>query len=151
MDNLTLTSPEFDNETEIPSKFTCDGDNINPPLKISGVPEDAMSLVLIVDDPDALEPAGKVWDHWVVWNIPPETKEIMAAEDPNGIHGTNSSGNNEYEGPCPPDGEHTYHFKLYALDSKLELPMGSEKSTVENAMEGHIIDQAELLGRYSRS
>lgn len=148
MDTLTLTSPNFDHNTEIPKEHTCDGINSSPPLQISGVPEEAMSLVLIMDDPDAVEPTGQVWDHWVVWNIPPETSEIMEGEEPNGIHGVTSSDKYEYEGPCPPDGEHTYRFKLYALDNKLELPQGSEKSTVENAMEGHILDQTELLGRY---
>lgn len=151
MKKLTLTSPNFDDNTEIPEQHTCDGIESNPPLRISGVPQEAMSLVLIMDDPDAVEPTGQVWDHWIVWNIPPETKEIMEGEEPNGIHGTTSGGELEYEGPCPPDGQHTYHFKLYALDSKLELPQGSEKVTVESAMEGHILEETELLGVYERS
>ena len=103
-----------------------------------------------MDDPDAVKPAGKVWDHWIVFNIPPETKEIPEAQEPQGIHGKGTSGNLNYRGPCPPDAEHKYFFKLYALDTNFDLPQGSEKKEVEEAMKGHIIEQTQLIGRYER-
>ena len=149
---LKLTSPFFENNGKIQSKYTCDGQNTNPPLKIDRVPATAKSLVLIVDDPDAIKPAGKVWDHWVIWNIDPKTKEIKENSVPTGaVQGKNGSGKNQYEGPCPPDAEHRYFFKLYALDTTLNLPEGSTKQQVEKAMEGHITNQAELIGKYERA
>jgi len=147
---MELKSKAFENNEKIPSKHTCDGENISPQLSVSGVPENAKSLVLIMDDPDAVKPAGKVWDHWIVFNIPPETKEIPESQEPQGIHGKGTSGNLNYRGPCPPDAEHKYFFKLYALDTTFGLPQGSEKKEVEEAMRGHIIEQTQLIGRYER-
>ena len=149
--SLKLTSPEFENNGEIPSKYTCDGQNTNPSLKVSGAPAAAKSLVLIVDDPDAMKPAGKVWDHWVLWNIDPKTAEIKENSVPEGaVQGKNGSGKNQYQGPCPPDAEHRYFFKLYALDTKLNLPEGSTKADIESAMQSHVLEKTELVGKYER-
>ncbi|MBU1046652.1 YbhB/YbcL family Raf kinase inhibitor-like protein [Patescibacteria group bacterium] len=144
---LTLFSPDFQNLELIPAKFTCDGDNINPNLEISGVDEKAKSLVLIMDDPDA--PNG-TWDHWIKFNIPANTRNINAGEELKGISGKGTGGNLDYAGPCPPNGKHNYIFKLYALDTELTLSEGSSKSDVEKAMEGHILQQVELIGVYQR-
>jgi hypothetical protein len=148
--NMKITSPVFENNQKIPPKYTCDGEDINPPLEISEVPENAKSLVLIMDDPDAIKPAGKVWDHWLVWNIPASTRKILEGQEPEGIHGKGTSGNKKYQGPCPPDAEHRYFFKVYALDIMLDIPEGSPKSILEKAMENHVIDKGELIGRYQR-
>jgi len=146
--NMKLISPVFENNQFIPSKYTCDGEDINPPLQIREVPEGTKSLVLIVDDPDA--PMG-TWVHWVVWNIKPSTTLIEENNLPEGaIEGINSFGKRHYGGPCPPSGTHHYYFKLYALDKELELPLNSEKADVEKAMTGHILDSAELIGLYQR-
>lgn len=152
---MKLTSPTFTEGGKIPSKYTCDGQNINPPLTFSDVPAKAKSLVLIMDDPDIPETAKKnfnvsVWDHWVVFNIPPETREISEGKNPLGILGKNTRGNNTYGGPCPPDREHRYFFKLYALDTGLDLPEGATKAEVEKTMKGHILAEAKLIGRYER-
>lgn len=144
---MQLTSEAFETGGVIPAAFTCDGQDSNPALVISGVPDSAKSLALIMDDPDA--PAG-TWDHWVVFNIPPDTTNIPQGQEPVGIHGKGTSGNLEYHGPCPPDREHRYFFKLYALDTMLDVTEGASKQDVEQAMEGHIIGQAELMGRYDR-
>lgn len=151
MSDLALTSTVFSDGKAIPSKYTCDGEDINPPLTISGVPEDAQSLVLIMDDPDAVKPAGKVWDHWVVFNIPTTVTDIAEATEPEGVAGNNSWPRLGYGGPCPPDGEHHYMFKLYALDTELTLAEGATKSEVEQAMRGHIIANTQLVGTYNRS
>lgn len=148
---MEFKSDAFEYEGVIPVRYTCDGEDINPPLAIHGVPERAQSLVLIMDDPDAVKPAGKVWDHWIVFNIPPETEIIEAGLTPKGVPGVTSNGDTSYHGPCPPDGEHRYVFKLYALDRALSLSEGATKTEVENAMEGHIIDQVDLIGRYTRT
>jgi len=150
MVNLKLVSSEFGDNGRIPIKYTCLGKNINPPLEISGVPEEAKSLVLIMDDPDAIKPAGKVWDHWVVWNIDVEIKLIEEDSIP-GIQGRNSGGRIGYGGPCPPDGEHRYFFKLYALDKKLNLEKGSTKKEVEDAMKNSVISKTQLVGLFSKS
>lgn len=147
---MNLTSPLFKYNEKIPPRYTCDGEDINPPLLISDVPKKAKSLVLIMDDPDAVKPAGKVWDHWVVWNIPPGTKEIKEGEEPQGVYGMGTSKNLGYKGPCPPDNGHRYYFKLYALDTEIALSYGSVKADVESAMEGHTLAQAELIGLYTR-
>ena len=149
-EKMELKSSVFEKNGRIPSKYTCDGENVNPPLIISEVPDNAKSLVLIMDDPDALKPAGKVWDHWIVFNIPVETKEVLENTELEGVQGMTSFGKVGYGGPCPPDAEHRYFFKLYALDIKLDLSQGSEKTEVEEAMQGHIIEQTELVGRYER-
>lgn len=150
MSNLKLTSSAFENNKSIPSKYTCDGNDISPPLSISGAPEGTKSLVLIMDDPDAIKPAGKVWDHWIVWNIPPTTTGIPEGQEPVGVHGTGTGGNNDYSGPCPPDAEHHYFFKLYALDIMLDVAEGASKADIEQAMESHIIQKTELIGSYER-
>lgn len=136
----------FENNEKIPAKYTADGDDINPGLEISGVPENARSLVLIMDDPDA--PAG-TWVHWVVYGIDPSTTSIKENSVPGSL-GINSWKKQSYGGPSPPSGTHRYFFKLYALDSELDLEEGASKEDVEKAMENHILDKAELIGLYSR-
>ncbi len=145
MKRLQITSPAFENRGLIPSKYTCDGDDVNPPLRIEGVPENTESLVLIVDDPDA--PIG-TWDHWIVWNIPPAEK--IEEDSVPGIEGLNDFRRNSYGGPCPPSGKHRYFFKVYALDTKLDLRPKSRKKDVERAMKGHTIAQGEIIGLYRR-
>jgi Raf kinase inhibitor-like YbhB/YbcL family protein len=146
MKELIVSSPAFENKKLIPSKYTCDGDNVNPPLTIEDVPEKTKSLVLIVDDPDA--PMG-TWDHWIVWNIPP-TNTIKENTVP-GTEGINDFRKHSYGGPCPPGGTHRYFFKIYALDTKLDLNSNSRKKDVEKAMQGHILAKGELVGLYHRS
>jgi Raf kinase inhibitor-like YbhB/YbcL family protein len=149
---MKLTSSAFSQGEKIPSIYTCDGDNINPPLEITGVPHDAKSLVLIMDDPDVpknLREDG-MWDHWVVFNIPPDTRIVEENSEPEGTPGTGTNGETGYFGPCPPDREHRYFFKLFALDTLLDLPEKSTKTAVENAMAGHVLFHAELMGRYER-
>ena len=147
---MQLISPQFESGGVIPSNYTCDGEGVSPPLEISHVPERAVSLVLIMDDPDAMKPAGKVWDHWVTFNIPPETTVIGEGENPPGVMGSNTRGVLAYGGPCPPDGEHRYYFHLYALDTMLNLKEGATKKQVLDATDGHVLAQAELMGRYVR-
>ncbi|HUX35879.1 MAG TPA: YbhB/YbcL family Raf kinase inhibitor-like protein [Candidatus Paceibacterota bacterium] len=151
--SMDITSSEFKNNGPIPSKFTCQGENINPELEIGGVPANAKSLALIMDDPDIPDYVKQargidVFDHWVVFNISPQTSLIEEGKEPDGTAGINDGGKTGYAGPCPPDKEHRYFFKLYALDSNLDLPVGSNKADVEKAMSGHIIAQAELIGTY---
>jgi Raf kinase inhibitor-like YbhB/YbcL family protein len=145
MPNLQIKSPVFSDNAKIPAKYTCDGENINPPLSISGVPSTAKSLVLILDDPDA---PGGTFNHWVVWNMPATTGEIKEGGPVPGTQGINSGGENGYFGPCPPSGIHRYIFKLYALDNTLNLDSYSESSAVKQAMNGHIIEQAQIIGLY---
>ncbi len=147
---MKLTSSAFQNNKEIPSKYTCDGSNISPPLEITDVPIEAKSLVLIMDDPDAIKPANKVWDHWIIFNIPTTTNKIEEGKEPEGIHGKGTSNNLKYIGPCPPDARHRYYFKLYALDINLSLLEGVNKPQVEEAMKGHILAQTTLIGNYIR-
>lgn len=145
---LKISSPVFSHNDKIPAKYTCDGNDINPPLKIDGIPGPSKSLALIVDDPDA--PAG-TWVHWVVWNISPGTAEIKEHSVPeNSVQGVNDFKKHEYGGPCPPWGQHRYFFKLYALDTVLKISPDSKKAVLEKAMKGHIISQAELTGLYKR-
>lgn len=154
--NMKITSAAFNNNQPIPIKYTCDGENVNPPLEFSEIPKDAKSLVLIVDDPDVpkdLKPDG-VFDHWVVYNIPANTPGIdESAKAPPGLPGRNSGGQFRYTGPCPPDREHRYVFKLYALDKMLEFnnPDNIDKKAVEQSMHGHILEKAELVGLYDRT
>jgi Raf kinase inhibitor-like YbhB/YbcL family protein len=149
---MKLTSTAFKNGGKIPSKHTCDGPNINPPLNIADVPSGAKSLVLVMDDPDVPKNLRKdgMWDHWVVFNIPVTVQEIKEGEEPKGVHGIGTSQNLKYNGPCPPDREHRYFFKLYALEMELDLPQKATKKQVEKAMEGHILEKTELMGRYER-
>ena len=146
--NMLIASAAFERNSSIPKKYTCDGENVNPPLTFSGVPENAKSLALIMDDPDA--PRG-TWVHWTMWNIDPSTINITVDSVPAGaVEGTTSSGKSVYGGPCPPSGTHHYYFKLYALDTILDLNKSSEKQEIESAIEGHVLGQAELVGLYSR-
>ncbi|HSX37262.1 MAG TPA: YbhB/YbcL family Raf kinase inhibitor-like protein [Chlamydiales bacterium] len=149
---MRLTSPVFAEGGVIPSVYTCEGKNISPPLEFFDVPHDATSLVLIMDDPDvpAFVRPEKMYDHWIVFNMPPTTKQIRENHTPPGLCGKNTEGKNAYIGPCPPDAEHRYFFKLYALDKMLDLHAGATKSHVEGAMKGHIIDECSLMGRYEK-
>lgn len=149
MQTLKISSPVFETNGIIPSKYTCDGINISPPFLIENIPAEAKTLVLIMDDPDA--PMG-VWDHWIKWNIPVmgETMSFEEGKEPPGISGKNSSGKLSYQGPCPPDREHRYFFKIYALDSELDLPEGTNKQEIERAIESYIIASGELMGKYDR-
>ncbi|MCB1181448.1 MAG: YbhB/YbcL family Raf kinase inhibitor-like protein [Chlamydiia bacterium] len=150
---MKLTSGAFSDGENIPRVYTCQGKNINPPLAISNVPTEAKSLVLLMDDPDVPEyiRASRMYDHWVVFNIDPKTSMIEENKGPFATMGQNTGGTNEYQGPCPPDREHRYFFKLYALDVLLDLSDGSTKAQVEKAMKGHILDQTTLMGRYVKS
>jgi Raf kinase inhibitor-like YbhB/YbcL family protein len=144
---MDLTSPDFENNTLIPSKFTCDGEDINPSLEIAGVPGDAESLVLIMDDPDA--PEG-TWTHWTVWNIDPDTRLIGSGVVPVGaIEGMTSFGSSGYGGPCPPSGTHRYLFKLYALNSVLDIGNKASVEELEEGMKGKTIAEAQLIGLYT--
>lgn len=142
---MKLTSPEFKHNEMIPKKFTCQGEDINPALVIDGVPKTAKSLALVVDDPDA--PMG-TWVHWVVFDI-----GVVSKIDENSIpgkQGINDFGRKNYGGPCPPSGAHRYFFKIYALDKNLGLKEGIDKASLEKAMQGHILDKAELIGLYKK-
>ena len=148
---MQITSSAFADHTPIPGRYTCEGEDVNPPLSIAGVPSGAASLVLLVDDPDAPNPAAPqvVWEHWVMWNISPDTSSIAAGSVPAGaVQGTNSWGRTDYGGPCPPIGTHRYFFKLYALDTALALGTTSIKADVETAMQGHVLAEAQLVGLY---
>ncbi len=142
---MQIHCPLFDINESIPKKYSCDGNNVNPPLKIQGLPEDTESLVLIVDDPDA---PGGTFTHWVVYNIEP-TDEIKEDTAP-GIQGLNDFNVSNYKGPCPPDGEHRYFFKLYALDKELSLSKGADREKVISEMQNHIIESCNTMGRYRK-
>ncbi len=148
MTGLKISSQAFVHNGYIPARYTCDGNDINPPLEITNVPAETKSLALIVDDPDA--PIG-MWVHWVAWNIDPATREIAEDSVPrSAIQGKNDWKRNSYGGPCPPSGVHRYFFKLYALDTKLNLGNGTTKKELEKAMQGHILGSAEMIGLYKR-
>ena len=147
---MQLTSSGFSDGDEMPIELGYKNGNETPALSINGIPEGTKSLALIMDDPDAMGAVGKVWVHWVVWNIDPTKPFITGNPQESGfVEGMTDFGEVGYGGPAPPDKRHTYVFKLYALDSKLDLPEGSTKSELENAMEGHIIEQAQLTGTYA--
>ena len=148
MNNLKLTSLAFEDGGEIPRECGYKNGNEKPPLTINGIPEGTKSLALIMDDPDAMGAVGKVWVHWVAWNIDP-TIELDDVVDHLSIEGMTDFGEVGYGGPAPPDKRHTYVFKLYALDSELDLPDESTKADVEKTMEGHIIEQTQLTGTYA--
>lgn len=149
---LKLESDVFKNGDSIPVVYTCDGKNINPPLKISGAPSGTRSLALVVDDPDATR--GETWDHWVMWNISPEIEVIKEGNVPSGaVQGSTSWGGDhrQYGGPCPPPGKaHRYFFKLYALRTILDLKAGATKTELEAAIEGQVLEKAEIFGLYQR-
>ena len=138
----------FENNARIPEKYTCNGEDISPQLDVSGIPKNAKTLAVIVDDPDA--PAG-TWLHWTIWNIEVtgSNANISEGESP-GTEGKNDFGDIEYGGPCPPSGTHRYFFKVYALDIGLSLEKGASKQQLEKAMQGHILDKAEIIGIYSK-
>ncbi|WP_424004576.1 YbhB/YbcL family Raf kinase inhibitor-like protein [Haloarcula salina] len=151
MADLELTSPAFDDGERIPEEHGYSAANTNPPLEIADVPQTAESLMLIVDDPDAEEPAGTVWDHWVVWNIPPDTARIPEGwdlADAGATEGQNDYGETGWGGPNPPDREHTYRFLLYALDTELDLSPAAGKDDAYDAASGHVVGKAELTGTY---
>ena len=150
MSNFTLESEAFDSGEVIPRKYGYKNGNLSPPLKIGGVPENTSSLALIMDDPDAMGAVGKVWVHWVLWNIEPNVVELKENSIPSDcLEGETDFGEIGYGGPAPPDKEHTYIFKLYALDQKLDADKGSTKKQIEEAMNNHIIAETRLEGRYS--
>lgn len=145
---MSLSSGDFEPGGDIPSRFTCDGQNTNPHLQISGVPAAAKSLVLILDDPDA---PGGVFTHWLVWDMGPDLREVTSGGLPGQAReGVNDFGRMGYGGPCPPSGAHRYHFRIYALDIVLDLKAGSGRAALEGAMGGHILSQCELMGKYRR-
>jgi Raf kinase inhibitor-like YbhB/YbcL family protein len=147
---LGVTSAAFDDGEPIPVRYTCDGEDVSPDLQVVGLPENTMSIAIIVDDPDA--PLG-TWDHWVEFDMLAQTGSYAIPVDssPIGVEGINSWHLEGYMGPCPPEGEeHTYHFRIYALDGLLGLPRGVDSSELRTAMEGRVIDTVELTGTYSR-
>jgi len=144
MNNLIITSPSFTEESDIPVKFSCKGENMNPEIGIGSLPEETKSLAIIVEDPDA--PRG-VFDHWVVWNLQPRSPIVENSKD--GVQGNNGKGETGYAGPCPPSGTHRYQFKVYALDSMLDLPVGTNKKNLMNAMKEHVVAGGELTGMFS--
>ncbi|MDH3203358.1 MAG: YbhB/YbcL family Raf kinase inhibitor-like protein [Nitrosopumilus sp.] len=147
---MILESLAFKNGGNIPRKYGYKNGNLSVPLKISKVPEETKSLVLIMDDPDAIGAVGKVWVHWVLWNISPNTQEIIENSIPlNSIEGKTDFNEIGYGGPAPPDKEHTYIFKLYALDTELNLKQGSTKVDVEKSMKNRIIAETKLEGKYA--
>jgi Raf kinase inhibitor-like YbhB/YbcL family protein len=149
---MRIVSPAFEEGASIPRKYTCQGVDINPPLSIADVPAEAKSIALIVDDPDVPKSvrADRMWVHWVAYDIEPAISEIKEGAPSLGTQGKNTGGQNRYMGPCPPDREHRYFFKLYALDSMLNLKEGATKEELLKAMEGHVLEEALLMGRYEQ-
>ena len=141
---LKISSSAFDHEGVIPSKYTCEGEDVNPPLQIDQIPSGTRTLAIIMEDPDA--PKG-TFDHWLVWNIPPATN-IIGGDSIPGICGKNGGGQNGYYGPCPPSGVHRYYFYVYALDKSLDLEGGADKAALKAAIEGHVLAEGVLMGRY---
>ncbi len=150
---IKITSTAFSEGSMIPKRYTCDGEDVSPPLAWTGVPEGTKSLALICDDPDA--PVG-TWVHWVLFNIPADMQEVPANIPPEKIikngarHGTNDVRKLNYGGPCPPGGTHRYYFKLYALDTEIDLESGVTKAQLLKAMEGHILAEGQLMGKHKR-
>lgn len=150
MTQLTISSPAFRDGEPIPDEYGYTEQNVNPSFRISGVPEESETLALVIDDPDAVEPAGKVWDHWVVWNVSPEREEIPEDWDADdAVEGRNDYGERGYGGPNPPDREHTYRIRLYAVDTELELGRRADADDLRDALEGHVVDEATLEGTYA--
>ena len=144
---MRLTSSAFEPGEAIPRQFTCDGLDTSPPLVLAEIPEGAVSLVLVMDDPDA---GGGTWDHWLAYDIP-VVAEVPAGVGQLGTPGRNSWGRTGYGGPCPPYGTHRYVFTAFALDARLGLPPGADKAALQRSLAGHILAEAQLLGRYERS
>jgi len=150
MTSMKLESSSFQNGGKIPKQFGYKNGNVSPSLIISEVPESTKSLALIMDDPDAMGAVGKIWVHWVLWNIPKDVKQIDENSVPqNSVEGETDFGEIGYGGPAPPDKEHTYIFKLYALDTILDLTKNSTKQVLENSIRDHIIAEAKLTGKYA--
>ena len=145
---MQIKTQAFASGGSIPPAYTCDGQNSIPPFQFSEVPKEAKSLAFIVHDPDAPRAGG--WDHYVVWNISPDTSGVEEGIEPTGVKGKNSSGELVFQGPCPHVGEHRYYFKLYALDKKLKFDRPPTKTDVERAMDGHILDDVSLMGTYQK-
>lgn len=150
---MDLTSPAFENKQTIPRKYTCQGEDISPPLVFSNIPDSTKTLALIMEDPDVPERIRKdqLWIHWVVYNLPPDLSGLKENQKVPGFLGLNTSGKAAYMGPCPPDREHRYFFTLYALDKNLDLPKGVSKKELLQAMEGHILAKAQLIGLYNKT
>lgn len=149
MAKLKLSSPAFETGALIPEKYGYEEENINPPLKMSGIPDSANFLALVMDDPDAVAPAGQVWDHWVIWNIPADVGRLEEGEIPGeATEGKTDYGERGYGGPNPPDREHTYRFRLFALREKIDLGSSAKKDDLLEKIEGKIIEESELEGRY---
>jgi Raf kinase inhibitor-like YbhB/YbcL family protein len=147
MTNLIVKSPVFENNKSIPKKYSCDGEEVNPPLTVEGIPKESKTLALIVEDPDA--PMG-TFDHWIIWNIPVLGK--ISENSAPGTEGVNSASQRSYVAMCPPSGTHRYFFKVYALDTKLDLkPESTKKKDLEKAMQGHVLSKGELIGLYKRN
>jgi len=149
---MKIESSAFQSNKKIPSLYTCDGEDISPELIFSDVPKDAQSLVLVVEDPDVPKIIREdgMWNHWLVWNMSPNLDGIGEGEIPQGVVGKNTKGDFRYGGPCPPDKEHRYFFKLYALDIILDLSENASKEKLQRVLGGHIIEEAELIGLYNR-
>ena len=143
--NLKITSSAFEEGSDIPSRYTCDGEDINPPLFVDNIPAGAKTLAIIVEDPDA--PRG-TFDHWVAWNLPPQN--IIEEERTGGMSGKNGAGKIGYYGPCPPSGSHRYFFHVFALDTTLDIKEGVDKKALQNAMKDHILSKGTLMGRYKK-
>jgi len=144
---MSITSPAFNYGEALPIQFSCDGENVSPDLDWFGIPDGTVTLALIMDDPDA--PVG-TWVHWVLYNLPVDIPGLRQGASGVGLDGKNSWNQTGYGGPCPPGGTHRYFFKLYALDTSLDLKAGATKMALESALEGHVLGQAELMGTYSR-
>ncbi len=150
---MRLASNAFEHEGMIPAKYTCDGEDVSPALAWEDAPPGTTSFVLIADDPDA---PGRTWVHWVLVGLPAEAQQLpegipsLETLENGAVHGSNSWGKLGYGGPCPPSGTHRYFFKLYALDTQLVLDPGASKADVLQAMEGHVLAEAELMGKYAR-
>jgi Raf kinase inhibitor-like YbhB/YbcL family protein len=146
---MKLSSPAFEDGGKVPQKISYIRENVSPELHIEEVPEEAESLALIMDDPDAVEPAGKIWVHWTGWNIPAD-KEVISEEEELPVEGTTDFRETGYNGPNPPDGDHEYVLRLYALDKELDLEEGASRDELEEAMEDHTVEKAELKGVFEK-
>jgi hypothetical protein len=144
---ITVSSPALIEGGKIPSKYTCKGVDVSPPLELSGIPQGTVSVALVMDDPDA---SGSTWVHWIAWNIDPGSALSEGTLPDDAIEGTNSWSKIGYGGPCPPSGTHRYFFKIYALDKELDLEPGSSKQQLLDAMEGSVIGRGQTVGLYSK-
>ncbi|MFO7782190.1 MAG: YbhB/YbcL family Raf kinase inhibitor-like protein [Spirochaetia bacterium] len=142
---MHITSPAFEHNERVPAKYTCNGQDINPPLRIEDIPPGTQSMAIIVDDPDA---PGKTFLHWLIWDIEPTTE--IAENSAPGTQGLTDFGKPAYGGPCPPSGTHRYFFRVYALATTLGLPEGSSRTDLEQAMKGHVLAEAEIIGLYAQ-